>query len=716
MLSLSSAFVRRASLVFIFLPLVIFSVFWLRAAATVGVLFTSCLGLYLIESYFVRTQSDRRISISIKHVIFISIMALAWSLLGGFWGIGRHASDWDKHYSVFRDLVFNPWPVIYQGSDTAPRGSYLVYYTAFYLPAALIGKLLGWTAAHLFLGLWATIGMMLVFLWIHFIIPTRGLICCMIFPLMSGMDVLGSIILRGVVWYSADEWWGNPSGEPWLWQYSSNATLIDWVPQHALAGWICTGMLMGLRLNTSLTSGVWLAVACLSFLWSPFVSLGLFFLLGFYSITTWNFRWLRTGVFFIPIFFAGICYLKMVRSEKIPSELIFGLMDGPAHWLSLVWFIIIEFGFFSFVCWKLLAAEESKKWLWGAVTLLCVLPFIHVGDYSDLMLRGSIPGLFILWISSLTCIVKDDPFNIKNRWWYVALIAGVCIGSLTPFMEYHLGFRQIGQGFTRANEIILLPELSARCRRQYLGPIKNGGLYVDWLSPTTQPPINCALVPSRSMVGHWDFVDQSNPYTDTVRHIRGTASNGALPSIADEEHHAIELHASDLGTITLGSPVDFDFGESKDFTVSLWIKTNGWLGDAPIITNKGWRDGSRRGWAIAGGNSGRNLWCNLSFADGARYDVKNEKTIVNDDKWHHLCLTLARGAPAHFFIDGRLAYLFPTEQEIGSMNTGLPIVIGNDGTMNYPYYFNGSIADVRIFNYALSEQEVRDHLFSRPNN
>ena len=42
----------------------------------------------------------------------------------------------------------------------------LTYYVAYYLPAALVGKIAGWTAANVVLFAWSATGAALAFLWL----------------------------------------------------------------------------------------------------------------------------------------------------------------------------------------------------------------------------------------------------------------------------------------------------------------------------------------------------------------------------------------------------------------------------------------------------------------------------------------------------------------------------------------------------------------------
>lgn len=64
------------------------------------------------------------------------------------------------------------------------------------------------------------------------------------------------------------EWWAS------IGQFSSHTTLLFWVPQHTIAPWIVTAVLL-LVVERNLGRQVLWFLAALSFLWSPMASLGL---------------------------------------------------------------------------------------------------------------------------------------------------------------------------------------------------------------------------------------------------------------------------------------------------------------------------------------------------------------------------------------------------------------------------------------------------------
>lgn len=152
-----------------------------------------------------------------------------------------------------------------------------------------------------------------------------------------------------------------------------------------------------------------------------------------------------------------------------------------------------------------------------------------------------------------------------------------------------------------------------------------------------------------------------------------------------------------------------DYGEA-DLSVALWVKTDGWNEDAAIISNKDWNSGGNVGWAIAGGagNNGSFQW---NFSDGsgrADFDPSVSLCRISGGRWHHLCVTHDRDGLAKFYCDGMLIGQTDISALSGSLDAGLPTVLGTDGAEGtvWAYWFAGAFDDVRIFNRVLSHGEV----------
>jgi hypothetical protein len=86
---------------------------------------------------------------------------------------------------------------------------------------------------------------------------------------------------------------------------------------------------------------------------------------------------------------------------------------------------------------------------------------------------------------------------------------------------------------------------------------------------------------------------------------------------------------------------------------------------------------------------------------------------INDGKWHHLTLVVDRTAKlVKTYQDGAFVGQAAIGASFGSLTSGLPFAIGQDGTLTYGANVNGNIAEVRVWNKALSEASILNYTCS----
>jgi len=147
-----------------------------------------------------------------------------------------------------------------------------------------------------------------------------------------------------------------------------------------------------------------------------------------------------------------------------------------------------------------------------------------------------------------------------------------------------------------------------------------------------------------------------------------------------------------------------DFGNA-DFSIECWVKTNGWFGDPAIISNKDWDAGANAGFVLFGTTNGSSWKVNIG--DGSdRIDI--DGGVINDGLWHHLAITCDRDGYASVFQDGRLMGQ-SSMTSIGNLNAGLDLCLGQDGTESYPFQWTGGIAEVRLWDNALTAEAIENN-------
>jgi hypothetical protein len=361
-------------------------------------------------------------------------------MLSGTGGIfGYQNSDFATHNGRLHDLITYSWPVVLSGGQT------FIYYFAYYLPGALLGKIIGYeTASVLMLG-WTFAGIALLALWIFRLLKIKpSWVIILIFIFFSGLDALGYMLSTGEFFLGrgvkggkdAIEYWAR--GQEFL-GYNSNTFLLFWSPHHALGGWL-TGALIFFEVVRRKRASNIVFIWVLSILWSPFVTLGLLPFVGYGALKTIreNFRQvfsfqnaLGAGavlLVLVPYFLAGGTF-------KNPQAWIWQQTVIVDFWPRLALFYLLEFGLYGLIVfeyWEVMGKEFRYFFLLSLLVLLA-LPMYSYGFYNDLMLRASIPSLFFLFLSiSAFILSKGISFKtilIQNsalKLLFVLLLIGSC--------------------------------------------------------------------------------------------------------------------------------------------------------------------------------------------------------------------------------------------------------------------------------------------------
>lgn len=135
---------------------------------------------------------------------------------------------------------------------------------------------------------------------------------------------------------------------------------------------------------------------------------------------------------------------------------------------------------------------------------------------------------------------------------------------------------------------------------------------------------------------------------------------------------------------------------TEAITISSWIKTtkSDWqvvvddLGSSPYSSWSQWLDPNGK----------------IAWNDGGSWRLSN--TVVNDGEWHHIVSVVDSNNILKYYIDGKL-----DENNYSSIDARIATsdakAIGRRADTN-SYLFSGQIDDVRIYNYALSTQQVQN--------
>ena len=199
------------------------------------------------------------------------------------------------------------------------------------------------------------------------------------------------------------------------------------------------------------------------------------------------------------------------------------------------------------------------------------------------------------------------------------------------------------------------------------------------------------------LVAHWEFEGNTDDSTDN--HNDGTLIGDATIVTDAERGDVLSLDGSgDYVNIDGYKGVNAVDGVQQPFTVANWFKTTG---NAEMVTWGTNTGGQRLSWRIDGGT--------LRTEHGSGNLRGN--TTVNDGEWHHGALVVNEGANLQvpntlLYVDGQQDTTYSGSDNTYNLTAGADVSIGRRATSN-DRFFNGQLDDVRIYNYALSEGEMR---------
>lgn len=460
-----------AAYLYLVIPIVIFLFGWTRLPiallVTAGVLFGTWKSLRGF-GYLERNPGG-----GAGPLLVPLLIVAAWVLLSGIDEFGFQNSDFTARNAIFHDLIQHPWPVTYDYrllpgmqavfGDTGA----LVYYFAYWLPCALVGKVLGWHAANHALLAWSILGAFLSLMLVYRFVGSRSVWLAVAFIAWSGMDVLGTLLYsppsaaiagqplqaRELIGQTLALVFGQQQLEAWvsrtmeisIWQYSSLTTQLFWVFNQAIPAWIVTALLLNQQDRKSVIHTYSLAL-----LFAPLPALGLLPFLVYRLISTWSPFGHAAASGAQRSLLAETVSIQNVVSPAMLAFVALAFLGSQqaAQTKGFVWqytpfsvdlvirylaFCVLEFLVFGLL---VLRPNQDRALLILAMVVLLVLPVYVFGLFSDLVMRGSIPALLVLFMIGFRNLhVDPPPVSARSRASRSLLIAILLVGMITPLHE-----------------------------------------------------------------------------------------------------------------------------------------------------------------------------------------------------------------------------------------------------------------------------------------
>ena len=156
--------------------------------------------------------------------------------------------------------------------------------------------------------------------------------------------------------------------------------------------------------------------------------------------------------------------------------------------------------------------------------------------------------------------------------------------------------------------------------------------------------------------------------------------------------------------ISFGTDVMKEVGVNP-FTLSLWYKADGTINKwGNFVSNKDYASGKNLGFNFCIESMELGGIMSVVHKNDAWYEVKRFDMKQNEGGWHHIAATAVPGGNLTVYVDGK--NVGTAALTTGTMDTGLPLVLGVDGKLNYPVQ-NLLMDDLCIYSRALTSADVK---------
>ncbi len=204
------------------------------------------------------------------------------------------------------------------------------------------------------------------------------------------------------------------------------------------------------------------------------------------------------------------------------------------------------------------------------------------------------------------------------------------------------------------------------------------------------------------LIAHYRF---DGDLTDDTGNTANTGAETGNPYFTcGAVNDALSLDGQDDEVVILGGPVNDEF-DAEDVSLSLYFKPRGGLGTQYLL--------SKRSPSCFGGNEFYIIYTPQSRTITAVFLETNERRVLathqiaNTSCWQHITVVRESGN-VRLFINGDLIGVFSTTNRLDVFNDGDLIIGDSDckGATQFP--FNGLIDELRVYNRALNQREVRE--------
>lgn len=436
-------------LFYFILPSVLFLLFWVKIIIAIPIIIL----LFISFFYQLKSESKSIDDINLKNILAVGLFSLLLCYFGGVGGFVSQTGDYEKHNQIYSDLIQYQLPITYSNGDL------LCYYLAYYLPTALITKILGisitgtlsfaYTFIGVFLGLLSIINhfkikqpfyFLFVFLFIggfdflkvictsEFIQNTKGLAINLLHKNINQqmfVEYIRFFVARmnDTRMFFTDFQMGHSV------LFVSQIGQFILAPQHLLGAWISSLLIYKFTQNNSLIGAS--LVFCCTMFWSPFVFVGQIpFILYLFFKKNINItkRELLLSSLSFPTLIIVLIYFKSHYPDLSGLEFLPASFSNITDYLIFLLFLLIEVGIYYLIITFLnrkhsLIGQKLPIFHFTIITL-CIISCFNMGIFNDFIIRASLPSLIIFYLISIKFLFDIITGVYKKK---LKLIVGVLI-------------------------------------------------------------------------------------------------------------------------------------------------------------------------------------------------------------------------------------------------------------------------------------------------
>ena len=215
--------------------------------------------------------------------------------------------------------------------------------------------------------------------------------------------------------------------------------------------------------------------------------------------------------------------------------------------------------------------------------------------------------------------------------------------------------------------------------------------------PGTDEPATKELIADYTFDGADLGADATGKYplTDATLAAIVDGKNGNGVSFDSDHLYSLFLYNNSLlkGTNTFSVSVDAKFDDAPD--ANQCIFSTGWQGQGGLSFGY-----SSSEWIF--------ITADATGGDWIAFNIKSALSDYEFDPyaWHNFTLTIDEGTQLSVYIDGKLAHSTTLGSALNPAAEASPFAVGT--TFNGGYPFNGSLDNLKVFNYALTASEVEN--------